>query len=247
MSESVKYAVLWIAVPPPCAPKTAMRAFAKVDNREVFMRSIEIYANRDEVSQRVLCVGTDDLQTIQSKFAAHLGFQGVNVTAGGPDWFSVVARGLEKLKPEINRVFIHDVCCPAVPYTVLDSLEKALDDGAEAAVPVVTISTHIAKVADNTLDASIESQTLHEIQSPQLFTREALQNAYGKLASAGGKALDDAALVRLTGGKVVAVPGSPYNVRIGSDELVKIGSDYLKHLPKPRKAGPLTPFDEAQW
>src|SRR5262249_35736002 len=135
---AMKIAVLFIAVSPPTAPKQGMRPFAKVENREVFMRAIEIYTPRDQVVQRVLCVGIDDLQLVQEKYAAHLGFQGVNVTAGGPDWFGVVARGLEKLTDEADTVIIHDASCPAVPYTLLDAMEAQLEKpGVAGVIPVL--------------------------------------------------------------------------------------------------------------
>lgn len=241
-----KIGVLLIAVAPPTAAQGATRIFAKLDNREVFMRTIELYASR-EVAQQILCVGVDDLQTVQAKYAAHLGFQGVGVAAGGPDWFGVVARGLEKLKPEIDTVIVHDACRPAVPYTLLDALEAAVGKTG-AAAPVVALGAHVARTAEHALEASVEAENLYEVQSPQIFTRQALTEAYGKRAGlASQKPADDAALVRLAGGAVTTVAGSAYNVRIGSDELVRIGGDYLKHLPKPRKSGPISPFDEAQW
>src|SRR5271170_7265297 len=129
-------AVLIVLVNPPWDQNRSGKPMVKIDNREVFMRSVELYANRDSVQQRILCVLPDNLANIQQKYGAHLGFQGVSAAAGGPDWFGAVARGLEKLKPEIQRVFVHDACCPAVPYTMLDALEQAAEK-AEAVVPII--------------------------------------------------------------------------------------------------------------
>ena len=248
-----QYAVLFVAYTPPYVPKSAAgvgRAFAKVETRELFMRTIELYANRDHIAQRMLCVHTDDLQTVQSKYAAHLGFQGVDVSAGGPDWFGIVARGLEKLNPSIDAVLVHDASRPAVTYHLLDALEKAyeaVEEGRGAVAPVLAVSGHLAKVLDNTLDASVDSPALHEIQSPQLFSRALLSAALAKRGAGGEKVPDEAALIRLASGKVTTIPGSAYNIRMSTDEQLKLAADYLKHLPKPRKMGPITPFDEAQW
>lgn len=247
-------AVIFVAVPPVFVPKTAARPFSKIESREVFMRTIELYANRDQIQQRVLAVHTDDLELIQQKYSAHLGFQGVQVTAAGPDWFGVVARGLEKLKPEIDTVIIHDACCPAVPYTLLDSLEAALAK-APAAALAVPVNSHLAQLTPisgglNHLGASVDSSAYHEIQSPQIFSRALLTEAYAKrpsLSSASQKPSDDASLLRLCGHDVALVPGSRYNLRIDSEESLRLAGDFLKHLPKPRPKGPLTPFGEAEW
>ena len=240
-------AVIFVAVSPPGVPKAAMRPYSKVDNREVFMRTIELYTNRDQVEQRILVVAPDDLALIQSKYAAHLGFQGVSVTTGGSDWFSAVARGLEKLKPEMETVLIHDASRPAVAYTLLDALEAAAAKSG-AAVPVVPIAGLFAKVgSDQTLGAAQEAAGWYEVQSPQVFARKVLEEAYANRAGLKGYLPDDAALVRANGYPVTTVPGSRYNVRIDTDEALKLAADYLKHLPKPKSKTPLTPFDEAQW
>ena len=244
-------ATLVIAVSPPTAPKSAMRAFAKVENREVFMRTIEIYTPRDQVTQRVLCVGIDDLQMVSEKYSAHLGFQGVNVTAGGPDWFGVVARGLEKLNADIDTVIIHDACRPAVPFTLLDAMEAAMEKpGVAGVVPVISVRGSFAMLnGDKTAGEWIDMAGVVEVQSPQIFKRSVLQAAYAKRA--GVAAVDDAELVLQTGAagkeRVITLEGSRFNERIDGDDAVRLAPDLLGHLPKPRSKTPITPFDEAQW
>lgn len=240
-------AVIFVALVPPTAAKGALRPFTKIENREVFMRTIELYTPRDQVQQRVLVVSPDDLAVMQAKYAAHLGFQGVSVTVGGADWFSAVARGLEKLKADVDTVIVHDACRPAVPYTLLDALEATVDKTG-AAAPVLAVAGSFASLeAGGALGAAADATGLHEVQSPQIFSREVLESAFANRANLQGILTDDAALVRANGGIVATIPGSRYNVRIDSDEAAKLGSDYLSHLPKPKSKTPLTPFDEAQW
>jgi len=241
------HAVIFVALVPPGVPKGAARPFAKVDNREVFMRTIELYTPRDQVQQLILVVAPDDLAVVQSKYAAHLGFQGVSVAVGGSDWFSAVARGLEKLQADIQTVIIHDACRPAVPYTLLDALDATVGKTG-AAVPVLPLIGTFARLeGTRMLDAALDVTGAHEVQSPQIFSRKVLEAAYGARASVAGTPADDAALVRATGGVVATIPGSRYNVRMDSDENIKLAADFLKHLPKPKSQTPLTPFDEAQW
>src|SRR5438477_10375120 len=122
------------------------RPYAKVDYREVFLRCVELYNPRDQVAQRIVVVPPDDLQVMQERYSAHLGFQGVTVTAGGSDWFSCVKRGLEKLDElEHNggvitdTVIVQDTSCPAVAFTLLDALEESLAKLKEAAGVVAVL------------------------------------------------------------------------------------------------------------
>jgi 2-C-methyl-D-erythritol 4-phosphate cytidylyltransferase len=240
-------AVLFVMANPPWDQNKSGKPMVKIDNREVFMRSIELYANRDTVEQRILCVLPDNLAQIQQKFGAHLGFQGVAAAAGGPDWFGAAARGLEKLKPEIDVVFIHDACCPAVPFTLLDALEQAVEKTG-AAAPVVILNGSVARL-DEAQQAGewVATSRMVQVQSPQIFSRSVIQQAYAKRSGSKTFVADDAALVKATGGKVTTINGWPLALRVQSDETLRIAGDILKHLPKPRSKALLSPFDEAQW
>ena len=238
--------VLLVMATPVWAAKGSGKPFSKIDNREIFMRSIELYANRDAVQQRILCVLPDDLSRIQEKYGAHLAFQGVGAAAGGPDWFGAVRRGLEKLKPEIDTVIVHDACCPAVPFTVLDALEEALGKTGAAAA-VVPVGGATVRAQDGKLGPPSVDERLELLQSPQIFRRTVLEAAYSRRTGGSGEYVDDATLVRLCGTEVTTVAGWRLNIRVDHQELIKLGSDAIKHLPRARSNAPVSPFDEAQW
>jgi 2-C-methyl-D-erythritol 4-phosphate cytidylyltransferase len=227
--------------------KHAMRLFAKLDGREVFLRCVELYTPRDQVAQRIVVATPDDLGLMQERYSAHLGFQGVTVTAGGSDWFSCVARGLEKLKPEVDTVLVHDPCCPAVPFTLLDALEDALarNKAAAGVVPAVPARSGFADVDGPAVAEYVDMAKVLEVQSPQIFRRPALAAAY---ASRGANTyVDDAELVAAAGGRILTLPGSRFNQRIDSDDMVRLGKDLLEHLPRPKSKTPLAAFGEAEW
>ncbi len=240
-------AVIFPLVNPPFAAKGAGRAFAKIDSREVFLRAVEIYTPRNQVEQRIIVVTPDDLQTMQERYAAHLGFQGVTVAGGTSDWFGCVGRGLEKLDAAIDAVIIHDPCCPAVSYVLLDVMEEALgrEKNAAGIVPVLPSRSAFADVEGRLLSEFVEMGKVVEVQSPQLFRRAALADAYAKRG--GNTYVDDAELMMAAGHKIATVAGSRFNQRIDNDEMVRLGKDLIEHLPKPKPKTPLTPFGEAEW
>ena len=235
-------AVLIVMADPPWATAGSGRPYHKADNREIFLRTVELYANRDEIEQRILCVLPDELSRVSSRYGPNLGFQGVQVSAAGPDWCGTVARALEKLEPGIKRVMIHDASCPATPHSILDALvEAAAETG--AACPVIPRQELTARTnkPGKPLQPSVGQGFL--IQSPCLFSRELLVRAY----AARRTAADECTLVEAVGGTIQAVEGSPLNLRIDSDAMARFAGDLIRHLPKPKLKGPVSPFDEAQW
>jgi len=246
----MKVAVIFPLVAPAFVAKGASRIFAKVENREVFLRSVELYTRRDEVVQRIVVVSPDDLPVMQEKYSAHLGFQGVSVAGGGADWFSCVGRGVEKLDAAIDAVIVHDPCCPAVPFTLLDAMVETLDKNKSLAgvVPVLPSRWAFCDLdggGGGKLQEYVDMSAVNEIQSPQIFRKVPFVQAY---ASRGKDTfVDDAELLISTGQKIGTVGGSRLNIRIDSDELVRLAKDLLDHLPKPKSKTPLTPFGEAEW
>jgi 2-C-methyl-D-erythritol 4-phosphate cytidylyltransferase len=240
-------AVIIPVVAPPFLSKGAGRAYSKIEGREVFLRCVELYAPREKVGQRIVVVPPDDMDVMRERYSAHLGFQGVTVGGGGSDWFGCVARALEKLDEKVDTVIIHDSNCPAVPFTLLDELEAAMEKHTNAAgvVPVVPTRSGFADVDGVAIREYVEMSKVVEVQSPQIFRRAALVKAYA--ARGTNTYVDDAELVMSTGGKMMTIAGSRFNLRIDNDDMVRLGKDLIGHMPKPKSKTPLTPFGEAEW
>jgi 2-C-methyl-D-erythritol 4-phosphate cytidylyltransferase len=241
-------AVIFPLVTPPFVGKSYSRAFARIDSREIFLRTIELYAPRNQVTQRLVVVQPDDLQTMQERFSAHLGFQGVTVAGGTSDWFGCVERGLARLDADIDLVIIHDPCCPAVPFTLLDAMEDTLAKSKDAAgiVPVLPSRSAFADVEGSKITEYVDMSKVSEVQSPQLFRRKALEAAYAKRGT--DPFVDEAELVMTaTAAKILTIGGSRFNQRIDNDEMVRLAKDLLEHTPKPKPKTPLNPFGEAEW
>jgi 2-C-methyl-D-erythritol 4-phosphate cytidylyltransferase len=248
-------AVIFPVVSPPFLARVSDvrgKPFAKIENREVFLRSLELYAKRDQVAQRIVVATPDDLQLLQEKYASHLAFQGVTVSGGASDWFGCVARALEKLEAAVDTIIVHDPCCPAVPFPLSDALEEALARTPSAAgvVPVLPTGGAFADAevgggGGGIINEYVEMSRVCQVQSPQIFRRQPFVDAYAQRA--GKTFVDDAELLLTAGHKIAAIPGSRLNQRIDSDEMVRLGGDLIEHLPKPKPKTPLSPFDEAQW
>jgi len=98
---------------------------------------------------------------------------------------------------------------------------------------------------DNKIIETVDRQDLWEAQTPQVFRRQLLLDAYAKRGDLD--ATDEAQLVERIGHPVTVVLGSPLNLKITTKEDQRLAEQALKALPKP-KLGPLHPFaDDAMW
>ena len=87
---------------------------------------------------------------------------------------------------------------------------------------------------------TVDRTQLWEAQTPQVFGRDLLLDAYAQRA--GVQATDDAQLVEQLGKSVTVVPGSAMNRKITTREDLKLAEQLMKILPKSQKQGFSHPF-----
>ncbi len=122
-------------------------------------------------------------------------------------------QALEGLAPE--HVFIHDAARPFVNASITDALSGALEEGAEAAVPVVPIVDTLVRENSGKREA-IDRTGLVAVQTPQAFVFQSIFHAHQQ--KSGQQLTDDASVFEANGGLVVHVTGSADNFKITRPE-----------------------------
>lgn len=222
------------------------KPFAKIDDRPVFIRSIELFVNRPDVCQTILTVSADDYDVVREKFAANIMFMGIKLVKGGQERYESVAAALEAVDPEADLVCVHDAVRPCV-------LERWIDDvfaeagKSGAAILGAPLTGTIKRVSGaGVIDETVTREGLYEAQTPQVFKRELLARAYAE-RPADHAPTDDAELVERLGHPVSVVATDRRNLKITQPGDMALAQAILKDLTKRPKAQPRGPFEEAQW
>jgi len=137
-----------------------------------------------------------------------------SVIAGGELRHDSVRAGLERLSEDASHVAVHDAARPLVtPEQIERVFEIArLHGGAALAEPI----TSTVKRADENgvVTGGVPRENLYAMQTPQIFARDLLDEAYGKIGAANLAVTDEVSAVEHLGGKVVLVPNDDWNVKI---------------------------------
>lgn len=155
--------------------------------------------------------------------AALLAGLDATVVAGGAERQDSVAAGLAALPPEVDLVLVHDAARALVPPAVVAAVVAALQQGAEAVVPILPVADTVKRVdADGVVTATVPRQELRAVQTPQGFRRAVLERAHGAAVGSTATATDDASMVEALGVPVRTVPGDPeaFKVTTAFDLLV---------------------------
>ncbi len=223
------------------------KQFVEVAGRAVFMRSLELFANRNDVKQVLLGISKDDEETLKVNWGAKLSFFGVQTFFGGAERFETVIKALDLIKDGIEMIAVHDACrCCATDQLIADVIAKAAETG--AAIPAAPVTATIKQVRDGMIVRTVDRAGLFEAQTPQVFDLALLKKAYANLAKVDKAVVtDDAFLVEAIGHKVAIVESDASNIKITRPSDLPIAETILKSKPKPKIEGPMGPFDEAQW
>jgi len=224
------------------------KPFATLDGRAVWLRCVEFFINRSEVKQSIIVVAPDDQDMFRRRYGANLAFMDLQIANGGAERFESVANALAMLKPEIDFVAVHDAVRPCLTESLVGAVfAKAQEKGAALlALPVQDTLKNVDP--KNQVTATVPRKGLWLAQTPQVFRKDWLLEAYGKRASLGKDITDDAQLVEAAGHPVQIVEGSTQNIKITSKPDLLLAEAILKARPKPKGKAPIHPFaDEDMW
>ena len=234
--------------------KAYKKPFAPLGGRAVWLHSAERFMNRPDVKQVIVAIGADDRDFFNLKFGANIAILGVQVVEGGEHRTDSVQRALERVKDEIDFVAVHDSARPCIVDPWIDAVfDAAKRDGAAIlAAPVQATLKRVERGAGTKEQAAkriaetVDREGLWEAQTPQVFRRELLIEAYAKRGRE--PVTDDSQLVERLGRPVTIVPCSPLNLKITTRDDLKLAEQVLKVLPKPKLEGFQHPFaDDNLW
>ena len=222
--------------------KSYKKPFAPLANKAIWLHSAERFLGRDDVVQTILVIASEDRADFNTKFSANIVFLGIEVIDGGAERSDSVEAALARVKPLADFVCVHDAARPCLTDAWIDDIFAAAEktDAAIFAIPVAGTLKRVG--ADNKIEETVARERLWEAQTPQVFRRQLLLEAYAKRG--GFPATDDAQLVERIGHAVTIVPGSPMNMKIATKEDQRLAEQVLKALPRPKLPGPLHPFDD---
>jgi len=223
------------------------KPFVDVVGRAAFLRSVELFADRDDVKQILLAICADDEELVRVKWGDTLSFYGVTICFGGDERFDTVANALEFVKDDIELVAVHDAvrCCLSKKW-----LDEVLTLAAKtgAAMLACPVSATIKKVENLTVTETVDRTNLYEAQTPQVFETNLLKKAYTNLKNVDkSKINDDSQLVEALGEKVSVVETDSSNIKITKKSDIAIAGAILKRRSESKPKGPIGPYMEAQW
>ncbi|HOV88075.1 MAG TPA: 2-C-methyl-D-erythritol 4-phosphate cytidylyltransferase [Syntrophobacteraceae bacterium] len=137
----------------------------------------------------------------------------IGVIAGGPERQDSVFNALSVLPREVEWVLIHDGVRPFPSARLLEETwETARRTG--AAITAVPSTDTVKRVLEREVVQTLAREEIWLVQTPQVFRKDLLLEAYGAARRNGWTATDDAALIERLGKPVTVVEGERSNIKV---------------------------------
>ena len=205
------------------------KPFVGLDGRPIWQRSAELFWTRSDVSRVYIVISPEDTDTFRGRFGRLLAFVNAEIVAGGSERFESVANALARIPEDVDYVAVHDAVRPLVTASQIDSVFAAaqVNGAAMLAVPVADTLKKVDAESMQIMD-TVPRQGLWQAQTPQVFRRDWLVEAYAKRSQLSAAITDDAQLIEAIGHAVYVVASSATNFKITTKDDLELAEAVVK-------------------
>ncbi|WP_434749248.1 2-C-methyl-D-erythritol 4-phosphate cytidylyltransferase [Paenibacillus amylolyticus] len=205
---------------------TESKQFLLLQDKPVFIHTLEVFATLDEIREMILVTGAADVERCLKWVKEYQLESRVRVIPGGKERQHSVHEGLRALGTD--WVLVHDGVRPFVTREhIRDCMAVAASGG--GAVLAVPVKDTIKQVnAEGIVTATPDRSSLWSIQTPQAFRLSSLLEAYESAEQDGFLGTDDAMLAERQGMSVKVVEGSYTNIKLTTPEDLQYAAFWLE-------------------
>jgi 2-C-methyl-D-erythritol 4-phosphate cytidylyltransferase len=207
------------------------KLFALLGGKPVVTHALAAFERADCVDEIVL-VGRDDrlaeLQELVRRAELH---KVRHVVSGGIHRQDSVRAGLSLLAPDVSYVAVHDAARPLITPRQIGRVFA--DCRAHGAAALAELVTDTLKRADQEcfVCGGVDRAGLYAMQTPQIFSRDLLVEAYSAVTAKKLSITDEVSAVEQLAAKVLLVPNDEFNLKITYPRDLLLAQSFLNHRP----------------
>ncbi|HJX26093.1 MAG TPA: 2-C-methyl-D-erythritol 4-phosphate cytidylyltransferase [Chthoniobacterales bacterium] len=190
------------------------KLFAEIAGKPVIAHTVAAFDSANVVTAIVIVAREDRHREIES-IVRDQNFKKIHaIVSGGEHRQDSVRAGLDHLPENARHVAVHDAARPLVtPEQIERVYQVAREHGAAALAATVSDTLKRADV-DLVVNSSVDRHQLFAMQTPQIFERKMVEEAYRVILADKVAVTDEVSAIERIRGKVVLVPNEQPNFKI---------------------------------
>jgi 2-C-methyl-D-erythritol 4-phosphate cytidylyltransferase len=188
------------------------KLFSKLGDRSVLEHALAAFEAAESVNE--IIVVCRDPKLVQEAINRAGGRKVRAVVRGGERRQDSVQAGLKELAENSEFVAVHDAARPLItPREIERVFSAARKHGAAVLAAPITDTLKFAD-ANQLVSGSIDRQNVFAMQTPQIFRRASLLEAYERISSNSLIVTDEVSAIEHADGSIVIVPAQDHNLKI---------------------------------
>ena len=190
------------------------KLFATIAGEPVILHAIRAFDQAPSVSE-IIVVAREEQHDEIRKISRDAGFKKLrSIVPGGERRQDSVRAGLDAIDPKARYVAVHDAARPLImPEQIERGFEHCRVHGAAALAQPVSNTLKRAD-ADLLIVGSVDRSQLYAMETPQIFERKLIENAYRAVYAQNISVTDEVSAVERLERKVVLVLNDDFNFKI---------------------------------
>ncbi len=188
------------------------KLFSKIGDRSVLEHALAAFEAAESVSEIiVVCRDPKLVQDVINR----ADFRKVHaVVRGGERRQDSVQFGLNAVDQASEFVAVHDAARPLITSHEIERVFSVARKHAAAVLAAPITDTIKFADANQVVSGSIDRQNIFAMQTPQIFRRESLLDAYERVSRNSLTVTDEVSAIEHAGGSIVIVPAQDHNLKI---------------------------------
>lgn len=203
------------------------KQFIKIDNKEIYLYSYEIFLNHPEINKIILVTQKEYITNVRKK----INLDKTTVIEGGKTRQESVFNALSFLKDKLNSddiVLIHDACRPLVTSNIITTSINEIKNN-DAVITAISAFNSLAIKDGEYLSNYIDRSKIVEIQTPQTFRFKDIYDAHLKAHLNNMFYTDDGSILENKFKKIKLIQGNSFNFKITTFEDLILFERIINH------------------
>jgi 2-C-methyl-D-erythritol 4-phosphate cytidylyltransferase len=198
-----------------------------IGDKPVIVWTIERFEECDEIDAVILVVRPERRPAFQ-KLVEAFGFTKICCLAdGGSERYLSVWNGLQCLPEECEIVAVHDAARPFVSSELIcQCVRSARECGAVSLAAPIVETIKRADSGENVIE-SVDRSGLWAMQTPQVFRRDWLLEAYQRVVDLGRAVTDEVSAMQEAGYPVKLLKNADWNIKITFPRDLELGEKLM--------------------
>lgn len=204
------------------------KQFMQVCGKPLICHALQTF--QDSLADEIILVTREqDAEYCRVHIIEANGFTKVSgIVAGGENRFDSVWNGIQAVNKDSHIIMVHDGARPFVTQKMIEESAAAANEF-QACTVAVPVKDTIKVVNSDMFGIDTPNRsTLYQIQTPQTFKRELLEEAYNRMYESGDRDITDDTMIveRYMQIPVKIIPGSYMNIKVTTGEDIDVAEAF---------------------